>query len=107
MDVPHPDVVQRLQLVLDGRHHLEELQRLLDGHLQDLGHVLALVVDLQRLPVVALALAHLARDVHVGEEVHLDLHDPGSLTGLAATPLDVEAEASRPVAAQPRLRHGG
>ena len=89
------------------RHGLEELQRLLDGHLQDLGDVLALVVDLERLAVVALALADLARHVHVGQEVHLDLDDPGPLARLAAAALDVEAEAARLVAAQPRLRDRG
>ena len=75
VDVAHPDVVERLELVADRRHRLEELERLLDGHLQDLGDVLALVVDLERLAVVALALADLALHVHVGQEVHLDLHD--------------------------------
>ena len=53
----------------------KNFERLLDRHLQDLGDVLALVVDLERLAVVALALAHLARDVDVGQEVHLDLDD--------------------------------
>ena len=89
------------------RDRLEELQRLLDGHLEDLGDVLPLVVDLERLAVVALALADLARDVHVGQEVHLDLDDARALARLAAAALDVEAEAPRLVAAQPRLGHGG
>src|SRR5438105_8252619 len=32
------------------------------------------ITHLERLPVVASPLAHLAGDVHVGEKVHLDLH---------------------------------
>ena len=72
---------------------LEEVQRLVDRHLQHVGDVLALVVDLQRLAVVALALADLARHVDVGQEVHLDLQDAVALARLAAAALDVEAEA--------------
>jgi hypothetical protein len=64
-------------------------------------------VDLQRLAVVALPLADFALDVDVRQEVHLDLHDPGPLARLAAPALDVEAEAPRQVAPQPRLGHRG
>ena len=74
--------------------------RLLDAHLEHLGDVLALVADLERLAVVALALADLAGHVHVGQEVHLDLDLPVALAGLAAAALDVEAEAAGLVAAQ-------
>ena len=55
---------------------------------------LPLVADLQRLAVVALALADVAGDVDVGQEVHLDLDDAVALAGLAAAALDVEAEAA-------------
>jgi hypothetical protein len=64
-------------------------------------------VDLQRLAVVPRALAHLARHVHVRQELHLDLDDPVALALLAATALDVEREAARPVAADASFRHGG
>jgi hypothetical protein len=56
-------------------------------------------VDLERLAVVALALAHLARDIDVRQELHLDLEDPVALAVLAAAALDVEREAARGVAA--------
>ena len=62
---------------------------------------------LERLAVVALALAHLARHVDVGQEVHLDLHEPVALTRLAASALHVEREAPRPVAADLRFRQLG
>ena len=77
--------------------------RLLDRHLEDVGDRAALVVDLERLAVVALALAHLARDVDVGEELHLDLEDPVALAVLAPPALDVEAEPAGLVAADPGL----
>ena len=86
---------------------VEEAQRLLDGHVEHVGDGLALVVDLQRLAVVALALAGLAGHVHVRQEVHLDLEHALALADLAAPALDVEGEAARLVAAQPRLRHLG
>ena len=102
-DVVEPDVVEGLELLAHRRDGLEEGERLPHGHLQDLGDVPALVADLERLPVVALALAHLARHVHVGEEVHLDLHQPVALAGLAPAALDVEREAPGRVAARPRV----
>ena len=48
-------------------------ERLLDGHVEHVGDALALEAHLERLAVVALAVALLARHVHVGQEVHLDL----------------------------------
>ena len=81
----------------------EELERLLDRHLEHVGDRLALEADLERLAVVALAVALLARHVHVGQEVHLDLDLPVAAAHLAAPALDVEREAPRLVAARPRL----
>src|SRR3954471_4677861 len=107
MDVPEPHVVQRLELVPDVRDRLEELERLRDGHLEDLGDGAALVVDLERFAVVASALADLARDVDVRQELHLDLDDPVALAVLAAPALDVEREPTRRVAADARFGNGG
>ena len=84
---------------MDGGDRLEELRGLRDGHLQHLGDVLALVAHLERLAVVARALTHLARHVHVRQEVHLDLDGAVAVAGLAATALDVEGEAPGLVAA--------
>src|SRR6185369_2987952 len=107
VDVAEADVEQRLELAGDLRNRSEELERLLDGHLEHVGDRAALVVDLERLAVIARALAHLARDVHVRQELHLDLDDPVALAVLAAAALDVEREAARPVAADARLGHAG
>src|SRR5450759_2908577 len=100
LDVAQADLVERLQAARDARHVGKELDRVLDAHLEHLGDVLALVPDLERVAVVALAAAGLAGHVHVGQEVHLDLNLAVALTGLAASPLDVEAEAPGLVAAQ-------
>jgi hypothetical protein len=69
------------------------------GHREHVGDRLAAVVDLERLGVVPLAVAHLARDVDVGQEVHLDALRPAALARLAAAALDVEAEPPGLVAA--------
>src|SRR3954469_2603777 len=81
----------------------EEVERLLDRHLEDVRDRLALEADVERLAVVALAVALLARDVHVRQEVHLDLDLPVAAADLAAPALDVEGEAARLVAARPRF----
>ena len=83
---------------------MKKLGGFLDGHVEHVGDALALEQDLQRLAVVALALADVAGDVDVGQEVHLDLDDAVALAGLAAAALDVEGEAAGLVAA--RLRFG-
>ena len=63
--------------------------------------------DLQGFAVIALASAHIAGHVHVGEEVHLHFDHAVALAGLAAAALDVEAEAPGFVAACARLRYRG
>src|SRR3546814_1550973 len=65
----------------------------------------ALVLHFQRLAVVACAMVDVARHVDVGEEVHLDLDHAVALAGLAASALDVEAEAARAVAARRSEEH--
>ncbi len=107
LDVPKPHIVQGLELFPDGRDGREEGQRLLHGHIQDLGDVLALVADGQGLLVVAGPLADVAGDVDVGEEVHLDLHLSLALAGLTAAAAEVEGKAGRGVAAHPRLGGSG
>ena len=98
-DVAQPDGVERAELARDAGLVLEERERLGDRHLQHLGDVLALERDRQRLGVVALALARLALDVDVRQEVHLQLHDARALARLAPPALDVEREPPRLVAA--------
>ena len=105
LDVAQADVDQRLELARDRRHRLEQLQRVLDRHLQHVVDAVALVEDLQRLAVVALAVADVAGHVHVGQEVHLDLDQAVALAGFAAAAAHVEAEAARRVAARARFRH--
>src|SRR5690606_41995930 len=105
LDVAQADVDQGLQLARDRRNVLEQLQRILDGHLEHVVDVVALVEDLQRLAVVTLAAADIARHVYVRQEVHLDLDQAVALARLAAAAPHVEAEAPRRIAARARLRY--
>src|SRR4029077_13703158 len=106
-DITEANLAERLQLPLDLRNAIEELGRLLDAHVEHVGDRLAAIGDLERLLVVAFALANLAGHVNVRQEVHLDLDDAVALAVLAAAALDVEAEPARIVAPHPRLRHLG
>ena len=106
-NIVEPHVVERAELLLDGGHGLEKQERLRHRHREDLRDVLTLVAHLERLAVVTLRLADLAGDVDVRQEVHLDLDEPVALTGLAASALDVEREASGLIAAHPRVGRPG
>src|SRR5690348_6945414 len=104
MDVAEADTLQCRHLVADRRHGAEELGALVDGHVEHVGDALTLEGDVERLAVVALALADIALHIDVGQKVHLDLDDAVALARLATSTLDVEREASGPVAARLGLR---
>src|SRR5262249_35895386 len=95
MDVAQAHALQGRELVADRRHRAEELGAFVDGHVEHLGDALALERDLERLAVVALALADVALHIDVGQEMHLDLDDAVALAGFAAAAFDVEGEAAR------------
>src|SRR4029078_9290829 len=97
------DSHESLQPRADAGDVLEQPERFLDVHLQHFMDVLAAPADFERLAVVALALADIAGHVDIGQEVHLDLDEAVTLAGLAASTLDVEAEAPRVVTTRARL----
>ena len=86
---------------------LEEGQGLFHRHLQHLVDVLALVAHLQRLPVVPLALAHLAGDIDIRQEVHLNLDESIPGAGLAPSSPDVEGKPPSIVAPALGVLGGG
>ena len=96
-----------MHLVADRRDGLEELLGVLDRHVEHVGDAQALELHFERLAVVALAVALLAGDIDVGQEVHLDLDQPVALARLAAPALDVEAEAAGLVAARGAFGQAG
>ena len=107
LHIPKAHVLEGLELVPEPRQGGEELHRLVHRHLQHVGDALAFVADLQGLPVVALALADLAGDEDVRQEVHLDLQHAVAGAGLAPAAPDVEGEPARAVAPALGLRRGG
>src|SRR5580704_16931226 len=105
-DVPQADIGQGGQVAVDGRDGGEEAGGFLDRHVQHVGDGLALVVHGQGVGVVPGAVADLARDVHVGQELHLDLEGAIARAGLAAAAFDVEGEPAGLVAADLGLGGG-
>ena len=86
----------------------EERQRLGDRHVEHLGDVLARAIrafaaDLERLGAIPLAVAVRAAQVHVRQELHLDVLEAVAAAGRAAARAGIEAERARRVLA--RLRH--
>src|SRR3546814_7018961 len=94
------DLRQHRHLVADGGDSLEEFDRVFDGHVEHVGDRLAIERHLQRLAVVALAVADVAGDVDIGEEVHFYLDQAVAGAGIAPPALDGEAEPAGPVAAR-------
>ena len=100
MDIAEPDALQRVHLFADRGHRLEQFGRFLDRHVEHVGDRFAAIFHLERLAIVALALADVAGDIDVRQEMHFDLDDAVALAGFAAPALDVEGEAPRLVAAR-------
>src|SRR5262245_5703057 len=81
----------------------EELHRLVDAHREHIADRLAAPLYRQRLAVEPAAAAHVAEDLHVRQEAHLDLLQTLAFAGVAAAAGGVEREPARGVAADPRL----
>ena len=107
LDIAEADFVEHRQLVGDGGLGLEELDAVLDGHVEHIGDALSLELHLERFAVVAVAVADVAGDIDIGQEVHFDLDQPVAGAGFAAPALDVEAEAAGLVAAREAFRQAG
>ena len=107
LEVIQPHIVQRLQHLMNLGVMLEQFDRLLHIHVEDIGDALLLVLHLQRFVVEPLPLADRATDPDVGQEVHFELGGPVSLARFAPPISDVEAEPPRRVSAQLGLRELG
>ena len=105
LHIAQAHLLQGFQAVIDPGQVLKEGHGLVYGHFQHFIDVLALVAHLQGLPVVALALTHLAGDVDVRQEVHFDLQKAVAGTGFAPAAPGIEGEPSRAIA--PALGVGG
>ena len=90
MDVVEADLFQQFHFVADVRHGFKKVGGFLHGHVQHIGNGLALEMDFQGFAVITLALAHIAGDVDVGQEVHLDFNQAVAGASFATPALDVE-----------------
>ena len=88
--IAQTNIVQRLQLIEDGRYFREKAHRLFHRHVQYFGDILAFIMDLQRLAIVALALTHLAGHIHIRQEVHFNFYDALTLTGFAPSAFHIQ-----------------
>ncbi len=92
---------------LQAREHLgvarEELDCLGDGHVEHVGDRSCRAAALPAPRAVALAVAVRAAQVHVGEELHLDVLEAVAAAGRAAAVARVEAEGAGRVLARLRL----
>ena len=70
----------------------EEVQCLVDGHVQHVIDVLPFIAHVQDVVLEAVAVTGLALQYQVGHELHLDGNGAGSLTLVAATAIGVERE---------------
>ena len=105
--LPQPQIAQahfrqRQAAIINVRHGAEERHRFVDGHVQDVSDVHPLVMNLERLAIIAAAIARFARHVNRRQEMHLDLDQPVALAFLATPALHIEAEPARVVAANLR-----
>src|SRR5690606_23107211 len=87
----------------DRRDVFEEADRIFNGHIKHVKDGFAFILHLKRLSVKPFALTDVACYVDVGQKVHLDTQNAGSLTVLAATAGDVKTEATGLVPAKLRL----
>src|SRR5258706_16027090 len=93
-------VDERLQAAHDLRLRGEGLERLVDRKLEHLRDVAAVDLNLEGLVAVARAVAIRAAQVHVGEELHLDMLEAVAAARGAAPVARVEAESPGGVAAR-------
>src|SRR6476659_2550727 len=107
MDVAEPDVVQRVELLINPWLILEECERVFYREIENVGNAESAEANLESFPIVSLSLAHVARHVHVGKKVHLDLDQAIAFARFAATAFHVERESARSVTADLRFGHLG
>ena len=83
---------------------LEELTGLINGHLENVRDILAVVPYFQSLTVISLTLTDVACDVDVRKEMHLDLVNAISCSGFASAALGVERKSSCLISSLLRVR---
>ena len=99
-EIVQSDIEHRPEPCLNLGAIAKEPKRLAHGQVEHLGDVLAAVGDLEDFRPVRACPALGAADHHIGKKLHVDREKAVPLTGIAAAPLDVEAESARVVVPQ-------
>lgn len=102
-DIRQTDVHQRLEFAPERGDSVEKAQSIFDRERKNFVDGLAFVMDFQGFAVIAPPPAHIAGDIDIRQEMHFNLDDTVALTGLAASPFDVETESPRCVTPRPCL----
>ncbi len=89
-DVAQAHIGQGLQLAVQHGHSGKHIQSAVNRQVEHLGNVQPFVTNFQRLAVVALAMAHVAGHIHIGQEVHFHPHHAIALAGLTTAAGHVE-----------------
>ena len=104
MNIAKPHLAQHRQFFANGGNGGEEFLGFFHGHVEHVGDGFAAEFHIQSFAIIALALAGIAGDIDIGQEVHLNLDDAIALAGFAAPALHIEAEAAWLVAARAGFR---
>ena len=94
LDISESHIAESLYLLQYPWHICKELACLVNCHVKDFIDTLALVLDLQSLPVISLSSAHFTWHIYIWQEVHLYLDYSISTTRLASSTRYIEAESS-------------
>ena len=106
-NVPQAHLMERAEGPVDLPMVFEEWKGLIDGHLEDVMDRLPLPFHFEGLSIVTGALADVAGDPDIREEVHLQLDRSSPAAGLTTTSSHVEREAPRGIATLLRDRGVG
>ena len=93
-DVAEADLVEDVELVDDFGDAGEVAEGFLDGHVEDVVDVAALVLDVEDGGFVTGSVAFFAGELDVGEELHFDGDGAVAFADVAAAAGDVEGEAA-------------
>ena len=90
--------MQCLQLTVQFRHGRKELDSFVDSHVEYIGNRFSFISYFKCFAVVAFPITDFAVDIYVGQEIHLDGAQSGTLAVLATAAADIETEAAGLVA---------
>src|SRR6202011_501349 len=107
VNVAEADIHQRLQFLSDLRNVFQNGEGVGDGHLEQVGDGISVVLYGERLMIVTASAADFALHVDVGEKIHLDAALAFAVAGLRAAAGNVERKPAALVAAFARRRQHG